>query len=114
MQFKFLVDVNLPKNFSHFNNKSFIHVVDINPSMTDSEIWDYAINNNFVILTKDSDFYFQCIISKVRPKIIYFQLGNQTLREMHQYFAKNWKSITELLSKSDLILAREKSIQIIL
>ena len=41
--FKFLVDVNLPKRFGFFNSPLFTHVADINPKMTDSEIWDYAI-----------------------------------------------------------------------
>lgn len=54
---KFLVDVNLPKKFKFFNTEQFIHVVDINPKMKDSEIWDYALSNDLIILTKDSDFY---------------------------------------------------------
>ena len=53
----FLVDVNLPKYFRFFNSDNFIHDVDINPCMTDTEIWNYALNNNLVILTKDSDFF---------------------------------------------------------
>lgn len=34
----FLVDVNLPKYFSFFNNADFIFVSDINLQMTDTEI----------------------------------------------------------------------------
>ena len=37
---KFLVDVNLPKFFSFFNDSIFMHVTDINPKMSDSEILD--------------------------------------------------------------------------
>ena len=32
-----------------------MHVVDIDPMMTDNEIWEYAIKNEKVILTKDAD-----------------------------------------------------------
>ena len=57
IQLSFLVDVNLPKYFSFFNNTNFIFVSDINLQMTDTEIWNHALENNFVILTKDVDFY---------------------------------------------------------
>jgi predicted nuclease of predicted toxin-antitoxin system len=42
-QFQFLVDVNLPKKFQFFHSNRFIHVVDIDPSMKDKEIWEYAL-----------------------------------------------------------------------
>jgi len=78
-EFSFLVDVNLPKWFSFFNKENFIHIVDINPFMTDDEIWEYAIKNDKVILTKDTDFYSKSISNVVKPKVIFFQLGNMTL-----------------------------------
>ena len=53
--FNFLVDVNLPRKFAFFNSPLFMHVVDIDPMMTDNEIWEYAIKNEKVILTKDAD-----------------------------------------------------------
>jgi len=76
IQLSFLVDVNLPKYFSFFNNTNFIFVSDINLQMTDTEIWNYALENNFVILTKDVDFYNRFLVSEITPKVIFFQLGN--------------------------------------
>ena len=51
MEYLFLVDVNLPKYFQFFNSDKFIHIVDIDPSMTDSKIWQYALKNYMIILT---------------------------------------------------------------
>ena len=68
----FLVDVNLPKYFSFFNNADFIFVSDINLRMTDTEIWNYALENNCVILTKDVDFYNRFLVSEKTPKVIFF------------------------------------------
>ena len=93
--FKFLVDVNLPKMFSYFNTADFIHVVDINPRMTDQEIWTYAIMNNLVLLSKDADFFNLYLITDDHPKVINFRIGNMTLNELHQYFSKFWSKITE-------------------
>ncbi len=46
MEYSFLVDVNLPKYFKFFSTDRFFHVIDIDPSMTDSKIWQYAFENN--------------------------------------------------------------------
>jgi predicted nuclease of predicted toxin-antitoxin system len=65
---KYLVDVNLPKFFIFFDAPEFIHVRDINPKMTDSEIWNYAFKNQLVILSKDIDFYKRFLISNENAK----------------------------------------------
>lgn len=108
--FSFLVDVNLPKRFSHFNSDNFVHVADVNPKMTDDEIWDYAVKNNKVILTKDGDFYDKFISSDSAPKIIQFQLGNTTLKELHEYFNINWDLILTHISDSSFIIAKQDQI----
>ena len=110
----FLVDVNLPKFFSYFNSENFIHVADINPSMTDKEIWNYALQNDLVILTKDSDFFSKSVLADRRPKVVYFQLGNQTLNELHVYFKLHWVDIVKHLNDSFLIIAKPLLITAIL
>jgi len=114
MELHYLVDVNLPKHFRFFNSDNFIHVVDIDPLMTDLKIWQFALENNFVILTKDADFYHKFILSSRSPKTVYFQLGNMTLKELHEYFSLNWEKIIECLTTGNLILARRSTVDIIL
>ncbi len=113
LSFKFLVDVNLPKKFKFFNTEQFIHVVDINPLMKDSEVWDYAISNDLIILTKDSDFYLRTAISNNCPKIVYFQLGNQTLNQLHEYFSNNWEKIVNLIQTGNFVLATKKNLELL-
>jgi predicted nuclease of predicted toxin-antitoxin system len=112
-EFAFLVDVNLPKKFRFFNWPNFIHVVDINPCMTDKMIWDYALKNNLVILTKDTDFYNLFLMNDICPKVIYFQIGNFTLSSLHQYFQNNWQSIISHLNTSSFIMAGIEKINVI-
>ena len=69
---KFLVDVNLLKMVSFFNEENFFHLVDIDPQMSDQHIWEYALQNKFVILTKDADFYHRILTSSQCPKVIFF------------------------------------------
>lgn len=112
--FQFLVDVNLPRKFNFFNTENFLHVVDINPRMSDSEIWEYALSNNKIILTKDSDFYDRFMNSIEAPKIIYFQLGNLKLKELNNYLESNWNLILSYLENASLILARREHVKVII
>ena len=54
---KFLIDENLPKTLQLHTNDKFIHICYIGKKMTDSEIWEYAKKNYYIIITKDTDFY---------------------------------------------------------
>lgn len=113
MDYFFLVDVNLPKYFSFFNEVHYIFVSDINLQMTDNEIWNYAMQNNLVILTKDVDFYNRFLITENAPKVIYFQLGNFSLKQLFHYFDVNWEKIKLEIPTSKLIIARENHIECI-
>lgn len=39
----YLVDINLPKEFSFFKNGNFVFVKDISNSLPDGEIWNLAL-----------------------------------------------------------------------
>jgi predicted nuclease of predicted toxin-antitoxin system len=110
---RFLVDVNLPQRFQYFNSEQFQHVGDIDPFMTDNEIWNYAIANNLILLTKDTDFYDLFLISDNYPKVIHFKFGNLTLKAMHQYFIEFWPRITEKLPIASFIVAYKDRIVVI-
>lgn len=43
---------------------------------TDTTIWQYAADNDFTIVTKDSDFYERGLIHGFPPKIIWLRCGN--------------------------------------
>lgn len=111
---KYLVDVNLPKYFSHFNSDDFIFVADINLTQSDSEIWEYALNNNLVILTKDVDFYHKSLLTKNRPKVIHFKFVNQKLSDLHSYFTKHWEELQFHIRQHDLIIAHTEGLEIVI
>ena len=109
----YLIDVNLPKYFSFFNDPMFIHVVDINPCMSDKDVWNYALENRLIILTKDVDFYNRFMTESQYPKIIYFQLVNLKLNDLHNYFEKHWNYILKLVESNSMIIACQTEIQVI-
>lgn len=52
----YLIDVNLPYHFSLWNNENYVHQKDVDDKAKDSQIWQFAKDNNMTVITKDSDF----------------------------------------------------------
>ncbi|MBL7844586.1 MAG: hypothetical protein JNK44_12030 [Cyclobacteriaceae bacterium] len=46
-----------------------------------------------------------------KPKVVHFEIGNMTLRELHHYFEKNWEAIITLIDEYDLIVVDRVSIK---
>ncbi len=92
---KFIVDANLPYYFGLWNSELFIHVFDINDSMTDKEIIKYAIENNLIIITKDADFSSKVLFQN-NPKVIHLRIGNMKIQALHDFLNKNWERIQQV------------------
>lgn len=56
---KFLVDVNLPRFLYEFKPDEFSFVFNIDKQLSDTEIWQLAMKNKYVILTRDMDFFYK-------------------------------------------------------
>jgi predicted nuclease of predicted toxin-antitoxin system len=98
----FLVDVNLPYYFSLWNDKGYVHQLDIDDTWTDQQIWRYAKENNLTIITKDTDFYNISLISEPPPKVIHLRIGNMKLKELHGFLHKVWPDVLELIKTCKL------------
>lgn len=68
----------------------------------DSVIWEYAKANDFVITSKDSDFYQRSLLYGHPPKFIYLRIGNSPTSKIVQILLDNcdtiiqfWESETE-------------------
>ena len=90
---KLLLDENLPRRIvsllqSDYPGSSQIALLRLETA-TDREIWDYAKANDFVIVTRDSDFHELGTLYGAPPKLIWLKTGNQsrasTLRTLLEY-----------------------------
>ena len=77
---KLLFDQNLsprlPRLLSDLYPNS-VHVREIGlKDATDTVIWNYAKQNGFVIISKDSDFQQRSLLFSHPPKFIWLRLGN--------------------------------------
>ena len=77
---KLLLDQNLPRQLIGPLQAIFpgtTHVGGLNMAeATDEEVWSYALREEFVIVSKDTDFIHQAMLKGHPPKVIYLKIGN--------------------------------------
>lgn len=57
----------------------------------DIDVWGFAQQNDFSIVTKDADFSDLCLLKGFPPKVIWIRLGNCLNSESKDFFAKDTK-----------------------
>jgi predicted nuclease of predicted toxin-antitoxin system len=79
---KLLLDENLSRRVVPFLLDAFPDSTQVTfldmENVDDRTIWNYAKDNNFVIVTKDADFYDLSNVYGQPPKIIWLKIGNQS------------------------------------
>jgi predicted nuclease of predicted toxin-antitoxin system len=109
---KFLVDANLPRKLTWFNKPEFTFAADWGAGFPDKEIWDYALKNDLIILTRDSDYFYWMIQAKKSPKVVYFKLQQQGRKELEEYFGLHWKQICTLIETHRMVIATTDSLDV--
>jgi predicted nuclease of predicted toxin-antitoxin system len=74
----------------------------------DGIIWEYAKANDFVIISKDSDFHQRSLLYGHPPKFIYLRIGNSPTSKIVRILRENFDTIIQFgsaESESILLLA---------
>ncbi len=100
---QFIIDANLPYYFGLWNNENYIHVFDINDTWSDQQIWNYAKENNLIIITKDADFSLKLLTQGAPPKVIHIRFGNLKIRDFHKKITAVWDDVLILIENNSLI-----------
>lgn len=94
---KFIVDAQLPPALARFLTglgEEAIHVLDAGLlEANDSEIWDFALNHDWIIISKDEDFPFRAAMIQSPPRIIWVRVGNCSKQRLIDIFSTYWDSI---------------------
>jgi predicted nuclease of predicted toxin-antitoxin system len=102
---KFLVDENISRKIVPAIASSFPdsrHVTDLSlQTKDDSAIWDFAKENGFSILTKDSDFNEILAMKQFPPKIVWIQRGNCSTPAILEIINTNILRINSFLIDAD-------------
>jgi len=72
---KLLIDQNISKRIIESIQDVFpksIHITDLKlGDASDIEVWEYALKNNFVLISTDIDVVDRCVISDKAPKTLF-------------------------------------------
>ncbi len=79
---KLLLDENLSRRLipflvSEYPESSQVCLLGLE-TLPDNEIWEYAKTNDFVIVTRDADFFDMSCVYGQPPKVIWLRSGNQS------------------------------------
>lgn len=95
---KLLLDENLsdhiiPKIIDLYPNSE--HVKSLRLTNTDDVvIWEFAKSNDFVIVSKDSDFHQRSLLYGYPPKFIYLRIGNSPTSKIVQIMRDKFDTIS--------------------
>lgn len=102
---KLLLDENLSRRIVPFIQEAYpgsTQVALLNMEhVNDAIIRQYAIDNDYVIVTKDSDFHDMNTVFGQPPKIIWLRIGNQSKAETIKTLLQNQDAIKQALMNSD-------------
>ncbi|MDR9402346.1 MAG: DUF5615 family PIN-like protein [Halothece sp. Uz-M2-17] len=101
---KLLLDENL-------SDRIINRIVDLYPDSThvktvgltntdDAVIWEYAKANDFVIVSKDSDFYQRSLLYGHPPKFIYLRIGNRPTSKIVQVLRDQFDTISQFCNSA--------------
>lgn len=105
---KFLVDANLPFKLAQLIKASgfdAIHTDDLpnKERSTDKEIITVALEQNRILITKDSDFLDAYLVNRIPPKLLLVTTGNIHNRDLLLLFENNFYQIAHSFSEYNLI-----------
>lgn len=69
---------------------------------SDDDVWCYAKENSFIIVSKDSDFYEKSILYGHPPKVILIKRGNCNNRQIQLMLRNKKEVITEFYHNDDV------------
>ena len=104
---KCLIDNQLPPVLARFLTSrgiNSIHVTEVRlAEAPDRDIWNYALEHGYVLVTKDDDFL---NISSLSPggQLVWVRLGNCRAPNILQAFDRVWSAVEGCLNKGDRVV----------
>src|SRR5258708_5941870 len=103
---KLLLDANISWRLAaklklHFDECLHVDNVGLNIPAKDTEIWNYALTNQLIIITNDEDFLNLVNIKGFPPKIALLKTGNQSNSYIETLLIKHKADIQALYHSDD-------------
>lgn len=110
---KFVVDAQLPPALARALQQAGHDVQAVRElglhEAEDSDIWDSALANHAVVITKDQDFADRLLASPSAPVIVWLRIGNTSNRALLAWLLPLWPEVISRIESGDnLVEVREK------
>ena len=103
---KLLLDENLSRRIVPFLQTAFPGSTQVAllglESASDSEIWQYAKDNGFVIVSRDSDFQERALVSGHPPQVIWLKIPNRSKTVVLNILLEYHAEIEQALMQNNL------------
>jgi len=102
---KLLLDENLSRRIVPFLQQAFpgssqVVLEDLEQA-DDQAVWQYAKQNDFVIVSKDSDFHELSLLQGPPPQVIWLQIGNASKTRVMRVLLDNAEEIKWRLAQPE-------------
>ena len=99
---KLLYDQNLSRRLVGLLEDCYpgsTHVIAVNlASASDGEVWAFAANSSYTIVSKDSDFHQRSLLHGPPPKVVWLNLGNCTTVTVEGVLRRHQADLETLLT----------------
>jgi predicted nuclease of predicted toxin-antitoxin system len=105
---KFIVDAQLPPALAQLLRQRGYDAVAVREiglrDARDAEIWQYAIQHQAAIITKDQDFAERHLYSRDQPVVVWLRVGNTSNQALIRWFVPLWPKITRRIELGDRLI----------
>jgi predicted nuclease of predicted toxin-antitoxin system len=67
---------------------------------SDTEVWRYAAEHGYTIISKDADFYQRSVVLGSPPKVVWVRLGNCTVAESAKFLRERYIEVSRFVGTS--------------
>ena len=99
----YLLDENLPARLRCSPSLPVVHFSKAGSKPSDTQIWEFARQNELVIVSKDADFSERIIMQSPPPWVVHLRFGNLRRNDFHALLARVWPQIESLLKTHKLV-----------
>ena len=79
-----------------------LHVRDVGlTAAEDDAVWNYAVANNLIIVSKDSDFHDRSLLRGAPPQVIWLRVGNCSTDRIIELLNDNVEAIREFAASGE-------------
>lgn len=105
---RFLVDAQLPPALVRLlreHDHHAEHVTEIGPAdALDRDLWQYALEHDAVIVTKDEDFADMVATGREAPAVVWVRVGNTRRAALLAWFEPLIDQIVEMVESGDRLI----------